>query len=70
MTQLYSLDDVLTQVGAKQAWQYSQGAGIHIAFIDSGIAGDMKELQRNKLGNTAREQEYTLLLSIVASLET
>ncbi|MBX9787951.1 MAG: S8/S53 family peptidase [Pirellulales bacterium] len=43
-----SLDDVLTSIHAREAWQLSRGAGVAIAIVDSGIDGRRREFPRHR----------------------
>jgi serine protease AprX len=38
-----SLDDVLRQIAATEAWQTTRGAGVRIAIVDTGVNGDRSE---------------------------
>lgn len=38
-----NLNDVLAHINAHQAWNQSQGKGIHIAIVDTGTCGNMSE---------------------------
>jgi subtilisin family serine protease len=37
------LDDVLDHIRARQAWSVARGAGVHVAIVDTGVCGSMKE---------------------------
>lgn len=43
-----SLADVITRIRAREAWEFSRGAGITIAVIDTGINGDRPEFPAAK----------------------
>lgn len=43
-----SLDDVIKHVRADKAWNYSRGANVTIAVIDTGICGTLKEFPQSK----------------------
>lgn len=43
-----SLEDVLTLIGAREAWNSSTGAGIAIAVIDTGVNGNRPEFPATK----------------------
>lgn len=38
-----SLDDVLLQIRAREAWEHSRGAGVTIAVVDTGVNGNRPE---------------------------
>lgn len=42
------LNDVIKQIKANLAWQYSRGQGVHIAIIDTGICETLKEIPLEK----------------------
>jgi subtilisin family serine protease len=48
MKQYKTLNDVIKHIKADQAWEYSVGADVHIAIIDTGVCGDMPEFPRWK----------------------
>jgi serine protease AprX len=43
-----SLDDVLTMIEAREAWQESTGVGVTIAVIDTGVDGTRPEFPQSK----------------------
>lgn len=43
-----NLDDVIRHIKADRAWAESRGDGVHIAIIDTGICGSMKEFPNSK----------------------
>lgn len=45
-----SLNDVLKQISAPQAWEYSRGEGVTVAIIDSGVDATMQEFPQYKRG--------------------
>jgi subtilisin family serine protease len=43
-----SLKDVLKHIKAEEAWQISRGEGVHVAIVDTGVCGTMKEFSGTK----------------------
>lgn len=54
----YSLQDVVSQIRAPEAWERTRGAGATIAIVDTGIAGALQEFSQGRRVPLDIESEY------------
>ena len=51
-----SLADVIARIRAREAWEFSRGAGITIAVVDTGINGERPEFPAAKRQGSPAQQ--------------
>jgi serine protease AprX len=54
----YSLNDVIEQVRAPEAWRRTRGEGVTIAIVDTGIAGKLREFSSPRRSSVDLESTF------------